>query len=69
MSLTELITWHQVEAALPDSDTTVMIYAPAGDPPVWIGYHDGTQWLTADAWTTPVTHWAEIPRGPHGAQP
>ena len=45
-----------------------MIYAPAGDPPVWIGYHDGTQWLTADAWTTPVTHWAEIPRGPHGAQ-
>lgn len=62
----ERITWHRAADTLPDSDMTVLIYAPESDPPVWLGYHDGTQWYTADAWVTTVTHWADMPVGPEG---
>ena len=43
----ESIEWVSVKDALPDSDTTVLVYAPAAlDEPVWLGYHDGETWVS-----------------------
>lgn len=60
----ETTTWHPVDTALPDTDTTVLIYAPDSDPPVWLGYLDGSIWFTAEGLEIAVTAWAEMPEGP-----
>jgi hypothetical protein len=69
----ESIEWIAVTDALPDSETTVLVYAPAAlDEPVWLGYHDGESWVsvtgamysTEDEITASVQAWAPMPRGP-----
>lgn len=54
--------WHPA-IKLPDSDTTVLVFSPKADEPVWLGYHDGEAWRTAEGerYATPVDAWAEIP--------
>lgn len=69
----ELITWVDAEEKLPDSDTTVLVFAPGADDPVWVGYHDGCFWFgiddveyddDSDSDHPKVTHWADLPAGP-----
>jgi len=60
-------TWFSVEMAMPDSDLTVMIHAPATENPIWIGYHDGECWreISGDAFGEgEVTHWMDLPNPP-----
>lgn len=62
-STTRVIIWKAVEDEMPDSDATVLI-ACETDEPVWLGYHDGETWRTADGAAMNVTHWAELPEPP-----
>ena len=67
----ELITWIACDSSLPDSDMSVLIRIPDSDDRVWIGYHDGQGWVSAEGFRLPrVTHWTDLPQGPevhHGA--
>ena len=68
----EQIEWKAVTDELPDAETTVLVYAPGADEPVWLGYYDGDDWLTVDhrIYGEPedvdalVTAWAPMPSGP-----
>ena len=66
----EQITWLPVTDAMPDDDTTVLVYAPKSDEPVWLGYFDGADWVTVDGTpydeddgSVPIA-WAPLPQGP-----
>lgn len=59
-------TWISVGETLPDSDITVLICAPGGDEPVWLGYWDGYEWryvdgVLAESDEITVTHWGDLP--------
>jgi hypothetical protein len=67
----ETIDWHTT--GKPDDDTTVLVYTPTADDPVWLGYFDsgeaeagGTGWIDISGATLekPVTAWAHLPAGP-----
>jgi hypothetical protein len=60
---TETITWHPVSEP-PDADTTVLVFIPAANDPVWLGLLDGDTWREVNSAPISPTHWAEIPRGP-----
>lgn len=68
----ECVEWHAVTDSLPDSDTTVIVYAPGATEPVWLGFYDGVYWFSVDGPTygdaeeipQAVTAWAAMPRGP-----
>lgn len=62
--MSETITWIPVAERLPDSDLTVLVSAPACSEPIWLGYHDGSEWLSAESAQIDVTHWADMPKGP-----
>lgn len=69
MSTAETITWRPVAEGLPDDELTVLV---AMDPafegePVWLGYRAAAQWVevSGDAIAGAVTHWADMPLGPH----
>lgn len=66
MSLIETLTWVPVSERLPDSDITVLLFNPAADEPVWLGYHDASDnfWYYVDAVEAAPTHWAEMLGGP-----
>lgn len=51
---------------LPDSDITVMVFHPDWDEPIWVGYHDGEEWLWVDGATCDPqpTHWMDFPEPP-----
>jgi hypothetical protein len=62
----ETILWTRVEDKLPDDDTSVLVYAPLSDEPVWVGWYDGVYWFAADAADYAdgaVKAWAPLPRG------
>lgn len=64
--------WEKCDESLPDSHRLVMIYCPdAPDEPVWIGYHNGEQWLSiADLpLVHTVTHWTDLPEPPEEMDP
>jgi hypothetical protein len=61
-TITETIQWMPA-AELPDSDSIVLITCTDGDDPVWLGYYDGTEWLTVEGAAVKVSHWAEMPAG------
>ena len=57
--------WQPCVDGLPDSDSTVMIYTPDSNEPIWLGYHDGEQWWTIEQFpVTGVTHWMDMPEPP-----
>lgn len=60
--------WISVTQQLPDSDISVLVFAPEDDTPVWLGYHDGEHWCGPDGLELkhPVTHWMEFPEPPAG---
>ena len=62
----ETIRWHSVDVELPDPDTTVLLYAPTADEPVWLGWYDGAFWFAVDAMEYEdgaVKAWAYLPAG------
>lgn len=68
----EQVEWILVKDATPDADTTVLVYAPGSDEPVWLGFYDDVYWfaVTGDGYGDPdeiaaeVVAWAPIPKGP-----
>lgn len=73
MRTKETLDWVEAGERLPDPEITVLVYAPAADEPVWLGFRDeddgGSLWFWADGRevTDTVTHWADVPAGPGGA--
>lgn len=62
-----LVRWIDACKELPDSDCTVLIHWPLANDPVWLGYHDGETWRTADGEPVEaqfVDHWAQLPEAP-----
>lgn len=56
----------QTPGTLPDSDTTVMLSLDPDDhdEPVWLGYHDGFDWMNIDGTVLlGVQGWADLPKG------
>jgi hypothetical protein len=68
----ETINWVLAADALPDDDTTVLVYAPGAGEPVWLGFYDGCYWFSVDGCkygneeeiAQQVTAWAMMPKGP-----
>lgn len=56
--------WIPAKKRLPDSDTTVIIYTPDEDEPIWIGYHDGRMWRSVEGVRVRVTAWMDLPEPP-----
>jgi hypothetical protein len=66
--MNETITWTDANIQLPDDNTTVLIFAPGADEPVWMGYHEYKNWYYAEGDALKpgaVTHWATFPNGPN----
>lgn len=67
LAMIERIHWQKPADRLPDADETVMIVTPTHDDPVWLGYYDGTTWITVEGLPLAdhaVTAWTPMPRGP-----
>ncbi|WP_025918320.1 DUF551 domain-containing protein [Herminiimonas sp. CN] len=66
MNLIETLTWIPVSERLPDSDITVLLFDPAANEPVWLGFWNDADncWYYVDAEEATPTHWAEMPEGP-----
>lgn len=60
-------TWTTVDTELPDSNETVLVFAPEADPPVWMGYIEDGEWWLVDAYRARVTHWMPLPEPPEFA--
>ena len=59
---TETLNWTPVTEALPDDDTTVLIY---DGEETSLGFHESQQWYEGlGAPISTVTHWAHMPEGP-----
>lgn len=70
--LKDQIHWIEIDHQRPDDETSVLLFHPEFDEPVWIGYHINGQWYSADGWPLKndrVTHWAHLPVGPIEAEP
>ena len=66
MNQQSIIKWISVDDKLPDDEMTVLIADTEND--VSLGFHDGDsswRYCNASKVGAPVTHWAEIPAGPH----
>lgn len=66
--------WREIASEMPDADETVLLFAPAADPDVWMGYFDGSEWLTVEGRSltldgTEPTHWMPLPDPPDGPAP
>lgn len=59
----ENIKWNDAQV-LPDDNTTVLLFSPDYDEPVWIGYHEDDKWFVDNGDVISVTHWADLPYGP-----
>jgi hypothetical protein len=62
-----VLTWVECTDHLPDSETTVMTYAPDSNEPIWPAYHDGERWMDMNGHAVDdatVTHWMEFPEPP-----
>jgi hypothetical protein len=56
--------WICCDDAMPDADEAVMIYHPAADEPVWLGFFDGDDWRDVGGNLADVSHWRELPEPP-----
>lgn len=59
--------WIEASKQLPDSDLMVLVHCPTDSEPVWLGFHDGTFWLTAEGDYLNegfVAHWMNLPEPP-----
>jgi hypothetical protein len=64
--VSETINWISVAGQMPDDDTTILVRTTSDSEPVWLGYHDGEDWITVCGkyFKDEITHWAEMPGGP-----
>ena len=63
----ENITWADANETLPDDNTTILLFAPESDEPIWIGYHEDDSWYVVEGNAMPsgsVMYWANLPYGP-----
>ena len=63
----ENITWANAHETLPDDNTTILLFAPESNEPIWIGYHEDDSFYVDDGTAVPpgsVTYWANLPYGP-----
>lgn len=64
------INWIACSDRLPDDDTTVLVYLPDEDDPVWLGFYGENEcccesvWHSVDGFSCEPTHWAELPAPP-----
>ena len=68
----ESLAWRAARVELPDSDTTVHVFCPGSDEPVWLGYWDDADetWCSAEGFPIPlVTWWAPMLNGPEEPHP
>lgn len=66
-AMIEKLHWLNAREQLPDADETVLVVIPTHDDHVWLGYYDGTTWITVEGLPltdNAVTFWTHIPRGP-----
>lgn len=67
---TETITWHLESDELPDAGLSVLMFIPTADDPIYFGFWDDDEqtWIHDSGMRVKerVTHWAEVPGGPHG---
>ena len=67
ISMIEKIHWNKPADCMPDADETVLIFSTHSDEPVWLGYYDGTTWITVEGFPmayNEVAYWSPMPRGP-----
>lgn len=66
-----IICWLRTDGdLLPDDETTVLLYAPGNDEPVWPGWLVGDAWYWSDGMpANGVTHWTGMPEGPNPKGP
>jgi hypothetical protein len=70
----ESIEWHAVTTALPESDTTVLVWVPGAEVSLWLGFYDaeskiwisvtGAMYADENEIPEPVVAWAFLPKGP-----
>jgi hypothetical protein len=61
----EQIHWVSCADEYPDADTTVLLYCPELDEPVWPGaWDDQAQVWVVDGYECEPTFWAPMPGGP-----
>lgn len=67
-AISQTIQWIASKDSLPDDDITVLIALADGE--VWTGFHDAGIWrfVSADAVTCEVEHWAAFPEPPTRAK-
>jgi hypothetical protein len=61
------MNWKAVTEELPDDDMTVLLYAPDGFDPVFVGSKNGNSWIDQNGLELNdgyVTHWADFPAPP-----
>jgi len=64
--VTRSVLWKNVDAEMPDDETSVLVYTPADAEPVWIGFHADGKWRCPGGipLSFAVTHWAHLPEPP-----
>ena len=57
--------WYPADQP-PDSDTTVIVFQPASDEPVGIGFHNGEEWMSimGESLMDVVVSWQDFPEPP-----
>jgi len=60
----ETVKWYSADAP-PDDETTVLVYVPGADEPVWLAYYDDGTWLDVSGFelVKQPTAWAPMPAG------
>jgi len=61
------MNWISVRDRLPDGVTTVLIYVPGDNEPVWLGYCEDGHWYMIEGRECRPSHWAKIPAPDHTA--
>jgi hypothetical protein len=57
--------WIPVTESMPDDESTVVVFCPDANDPVWPGYHDAGNWYWVDGdLAMEVTHWMPMPEPP-----
>ncbi|MDN3578686.1 DUF551 domain-containing protein [Chitinimonas viridis] len=60
-----MLPWNNTQRSMPDAGISVLVFSPLAPEPVWMGYHDGADWMYVDGVpATGVTHWSPVPPGP-----
>jgi hypothetical protein len=56
--------WIAVADRLPDAEGVVLGALVDDNEPVWLVYHDGAGWVSAEGSPVNVSHWMDLPAPP-----